>query len=268
MSGFIWHNGAFLPDGPVFTAHDRIRLGECVFGTILSIDGKLVHADLHLKKLEKNVEVFFGKVPLPTAGELNEAAHELLKRNNYTKGRHAVNIIVTRGASGAGIWPPENPGMQIIIRATPALVEFPPIRAIIAQTVRRNEGSPLSRIKCANYGENILALREAESKGANEAILLNNRGNISCATTSSLFAIIGGQLLTPPLSDGAQEGVTRKLIIEKFGAAEKILLPVDLAEAEGLYLVNSLRGAAPIVSLGGKPLPQPSLKIDKDFHVK
>ena len=52
----------------------------------------------------------------------------------------------------------------------------PPARAIVARGVRRNAGSPLSRLKTLGYLDNVLALREARDAGADEAILLNGEG--------------------------------------------------------------------------------------------
>ena len=144
---------------------------------------------------------------------------------------------------------------------------FPPVNAIIAKSVRRNEGSPLSQIKCGNYGENILAVYEAQEQGANEAILLNNQGRVTCASVASVFAVLGGALYTPPLSDGAQGGVTRRTLIERYGAVEKSLSSEDLFQSEGIYLANSLRGVVPVVSLDGRACPAPSLSIPADFHL-
>ena len=265
---FIWHNGHIRDDGPVFTAHDRMRLGECVFNTMLAIDGKMVHAALHFEKLLKNSSVLFGEWTTPAMGTLEAAAHELLHKNKFTKGRYAVNTIITRGASGNGLKTPEKPDMQIVMRALPVAGEFAPLHAVTAQNVRRNEGSPLSRIKCANYGENIIALREAEEKGANEAILLNNAGNVACATTANIAVILNGALVTPPMADGAQGGVTRALLMKKFPVTEQSITPAQLKNAQGIYLLNSLRGAAALLSLDGQTLASPIITIDKDFHLQ
>ncbi len=265
----IWHNGAFTDDTAIFTAHDRMRLGECVFNTMLAVNDTIIRATPHFEKLLNGAKIYWGETPAPpaTVDSLLKAGHDLLKRNGFLKGRHAVNTIITRGNFGNGIKPPENPHWQIVMRALPALDTFPPVHAIIAASACRNEGSPLSQIKCGNYGENILALREAMDKGANDAIMLNNKGRIACATTSNIFIVQDGKLVTPPLSEGAQNGITRKLVLERLNGLEKPLTPEDLHNAEGIYLTNSLRGVVPVISLDGQPLPPPSLGIDKDFHL-
>lgn len=264
----IWHNGRFIKDGPVLSIHDRIRLGEGVFCTALVIDGAIMHARAHLEKLRKNSKLFLGEWDAPGWEELHEAALGLLEKNDFLKGRYAFNAIITCGPAGNGIRTPEKPEPQILMRALPLAFPSAPVEAIIARSTRRNEGSPLSNIKCANYGDNILALREAAGKGANEAIMLSNAGNISCATTSNILIIQKGALWTPPLSDGCQNGITRGLAMERLGVQERSFRASELARAEGIYLINSLRGAVPVVSLDGAALPAPAIAIERDFHIQ
>jgi len=66
---------------------------------------------------------------------------------------------------------------------------------------RRNEHSPLSRIKALPYLDNVLALSEARAQGADDALMLNTGGTIACGTAANVFAIRGGRLETPPLRD-------------------------------------------------------------------
>lgn len=264
----LWHNGTFLEDAPVLGVHDRLRLGVGLFCTALAVDGAIMHARTHLEKLLKNAKFLLGEWNAPAWEDLHETGLELLRRNGFTAGRHAFNAIVTGGPGGNGIRPPENPEPQILMRALPLVLPSAPVEAVIARTVRRNEFSPLSAVKHAGYGDNILALREAEGRGANEAVLLSTAGNVSCATTSNILIAQDGALWTPPLSDGCQNGTTRGLAMERLGAREKSFTPEQLARAEGLYLINSLRGAVPVISLDGAPLPAPAITIERDFHIK
>ncbi len=268
MSDLIWHNGAFRPDEPVFFANDRLRIGEGVFNTILCLDGTLIHGHLHMKKLLRNSKIFTGEWEHPSSNDLESIARSLLAKNGFTKGRYAINTIITLGAGKGGIQTPDRPDIQIIMRAFPAPEIPSQIHAIIAQTTRRNEHSPLSQIKGPFYGDNILALREAAEKGANEAIMLNTSEKIACATTSNIVAILNGKLTTPPLNDGCQDGITRSLLMQKFEVIEQSMTPDDLYSSDGIYLLNSLRGAVPVLTLDGKTLSKPSITIDKDFHLE
>ncbi len=263
----LWHNGELKNDtDPLFPFADRIRLGDGVFDTMLAVEGKLIHPQLHFERLLHNASLLEIKVELSSSA-LEQIAQGLLTENNCVRSKYAVNTLIARGSGARGLMPPENPEPQIVMRAAPVPEDFPPVHAIIAETVRRNEGSPLSQIKSCNYGDNILALLEAREKGANEAIMLNNAGHVTCASASNIFMVRGGKLFTPPLSDGVLDGITRRLLIERYNVSEKSLTAQDLKTAEGLVLTNSIRGAVPISTLEGQTLSPPGLEIDKDFHL-
>lgn len=261
----IWHNGKFLEDGaPIFTLADRIRLGDGVYDTLLAVNGKALHAPRHRQRLLDGCAVLGIAADL---GTWEDDVRALLARNGQTQERFAVNTIISRGPAPRGLEIPGNPDIQIALRASAVADAYPPVRAVIANNVRRNEGSPLARIKSLQCGESILALTEAADKGANEGILLNNAGAVACASASNVFAVIEGRLVTPPLRDGAMAGVMRALLMEHVSAQERTLWPQDLLRAEALYLTNSVRGVTPVTSLNGKSYGPPTLPIDKDFGV-
>ena len=262
----IWHNGTFKDESAaILTASDRALRGDGVFDTALSINGRIAQGTQHFNRLIKHANTLNIKISA-TEKDLLETAQELLIENEFTKSRYAINTVITRGRSARGLSIAKDFHPQIIMRASPLPEEFPPIKAIIAQNMRRNEGSPLSQIKSINYGDNILAMIEAEKAGANEAIMLNNAGKMACATVGNIFITISGTLYTPPLSDGAMSGITRALLLKHHGAQEKSLTPDDLKTADALYITNSIRGMAAVTSLNGSPLPKAALNIPKDFH--
>lgn len=261
----IWLNGRFMQEAPVFLTNDRIRLGDGVFDTMLAVDSVAVHANEHFKRLLSHAAILKIKTDW-SVSDLKAAADGLLEQNKTRARKFAVNTIITRGPAERGLKLPENPSIQCVMSVSPAPAEFPPVHAVIV-SVRRNEGSPLSRIKSCNYGDNILALAEAGEKGANEAIMLNNRGNVACAAASNIFIVRDRKLLTPKLEDGALDGITRRNLIKKHSAAETSLTAADLASSQGIYLTSSVRGVVAVETLDGKKLPRPSLEIDKEFHL-
>jgi len=78
-----------------------------------------------------------------------------------------------------------------------------------------------------------------------EAIFLNEKDEVVEGSRTNIFARIGGQLVTPPLSSGALDGCLRRELIESGECAERVLTLSDLANAEEIYLGNSLRGLIP-----------------------
>lgn len=262
----IWHNSTFKKEEPIFSFNDRIRVGDGIFDTMLAIDAMPVHADLHFDRLLRHAAVLEIPVTLKFDAYLRNIK-SLFERNNYVNGRFVINTLVSRSSDERGLQVPENAKTQIAIRISRAPAEFPKLHAIIPQNVTRNEGSILSQVKSVNYGVMVMALQEAEKTGANEAVLLNNHGFVTCATSSNIFVVKGKRLYTPPLKDGVMDGVVRRLLIERYKAVEKSMKPAHLFGSDGVYLTNSIKGALPLRSLDGKKLPPPSLKIDKDFHL-
>lgn len=262
----IWHNGEFKPENtPVLQASDRALRGDGVFDTMLAIDGKPAHAGRHLKRLIDHAKRISIEIE-PSGIELETIIDSLIKQNALTDGKHAINTTITRGPSGRGLAISDTSATQIIIR-TSAVPDNPPeVRTIIAKNVKRNEQSPLANIKSLNYGDNILAMIEARALNANDAIMLNTKGKVACSTTGNIFVIEGGDLYTPPIEDGAMQGVTRALLMEKYGAKEETLEEDDIKNAEGLFISNAIRGLQPVHNLNGLQLEMQKPDIPDDFH--
>ena len=127
--------------------------------------------------------------------------------------------------------------------------------------IRRNEHSPLSQLKSLAYLDNILALREADAAGCDEAILLNTAGRIAGGSRSNLFLVLDGTVTTPPPSEGLLPGIARQTVLAlaaKHGipAREAALAPADLAKASEAFLTNSLLEVLPVTRLQDRALPE------------
>jgi branched-chain amino acid aminotransferase len=249
----VYINGTFCTED---TAHvavtDRgLTLGDGVFDTLLAVDGVPRDARAHFERLHRHAAV----IGLTADTALFAAlADRLLQENGFTAGRHAVRTTLTRGPGSRGLALPDPAAPTIIMRAAPVPPAPGPARVVIARTVRRNEGSPLSQIKALGYGDNIAAWREARDAGADDALLLNNAGNLACATASNVFVKIGDAWLTPPLADGAMDGVTRAHVLRDGFAREATVTAKDVERADELLLTNSINGrrAAFILNAGGR----------------
>jgi branched-subunit amino acid aminotransferase/4-amino-4-deoxychorismate lyase len=127
-------------------------------------------------------------------------------------------------------------------------------------SIRRNEHSPLSRIKSLAYLENILALGEAAAAGYDEAILLNTAGRIAAGSRSNLFLVLDGMVITPPPSEGLLPGIARHTVLAlaaKHGipAREMPVTPPDMARASEAFLTNSLLEVVPLTRLQDQLVP-------------
>jgi branched-subunit amino acid aminotransferase/4-amino-4-deoxychorismate lyase len=111
-------------------------------------------------------------------------------------------------------------------------------------------------VKSLNYLDNLLARRQAQEKGAGEALLLNTLGRLAEGSATNLFILRGGDLITPPLSEGALPGVTRQAVLQLatragFVVRELPLEPSALRAAGEAFLTNAIGGVLPLVAVDG-----------------
>lgn len=134
-------------------------------------------------------------------------------------------------------------------------------------SVRRNPIEALNpAMKASNLLNNALAAREAMAKGALEALMLNTRGEVAECAGSNVFIVKQGVLLTPPLSCGILEGITRAITLELAAALslrleERVISVEGVRSADEVFITSSLKEIVPIVRLddasisGGVPGP-------------
>jgi branched-chain amino acid aminotransferase len=211
----------------------------------------------HLARLREGARLLGLPVPVVDVGV---AVRDLLAANRLADA--AVRLTLTRGPGPRGLLPPAGPMPTLLITASPLPPAPEPVHAVVATVTRRNELSPLSRIKALGYLDQLLALREAQERGAEEALMLNTAWRLACGTTANLFLFFDGALLTPSLVEGALPGITRALVLELapglgIPARETPLEPAMLARAQEAFLTSSLRLLTPLASIEGRPLPAP-----------
>ncbi len=98
-------------------------------------------------------------------------------------------------------------------------------------TIRRNHPSALDpAIKSCNLLNNILAVREAQARGAEEALLLNDRGELAEGASTNVFVVKDGAVRTPPLAAGILAGITRDVL---FGLIRDLRLPSPRGAGSG-----------------------------------
>ena len=233
-----------------------LLLGDGLFETLRSRDGRVAGLPAHLERLRRGAEML--GIPLPDLA-LDAAVTETLVANGVDKGCAALRITLTRGAGPRGLVPPMEPKPTLMIAAfASAPPSDAPLKAVIAAT-RRNEQSPLAQLKTLNYLDNVLAKSEAEARGADDALLLNTAGRLACASAANLFLVRGRRLMTPPPGEGVLPGITRAEVIAlasdlDLAVTETPLEPDQLRSADEAFLTNSLMQIRPLVAVNDRPL--------------
>ncbi|MDP6602702.1 MAG: aminotransferase class IV [Rhodospirillales bacterium] len=228
-----------------------LLLGDGLFETIAVFGAKLRRLDRHFARLRGGARVI--GLPVPTDDEgLARALAETRNANEIVDG--LLRLTLTRGPALRGVLPAPGARPTLLITASPRDTASPsPARAVISTATRRNEHSPLSRLKTLNYLDNVIARREAEARGADEAILINTVGRLAETTVANLYVVIVGETLTPPVEDGALPGVVRAELLESGLAAERSLNPDAFRHASEAFTTNS-GGIRAIVAVDGRAI--------------
>jgi branched-chain amino acid aminotransferase len=235
----VWLNGALVPaaDARIDPADRGFTLGDGVFETVAVRAGAPVHLTRHLDRMAVGAAVLGLSCAWSQAAVL-QAIAALIDRAEPSP--NSLRITLSRGPAPRGLLPQPASRGTLLITGSAGIASADTLAAIICRGTRRNEASPLARIKSLNYLDSVLARMEAARSGAQDAVVLNTRGQIAGASAANLFAFIGGHLLTPPVADGALPGITRELLLERSGARQASLTPSDLHAADVLILTNSL----------------------------
>jgi branched-chain amino acid aminotransferase len=262
MEEIIYLNGDLIPHSQAkLSPFDHGFLyGYGLFETIRAYGGSIFRLDRHLARLHHAAGTL-GIAPRLTAFNLEKACYDVLKANNLAEARLRLTV-----SSGEGDITP-NPdicrGITVFIVAR-KLVPLPPESyergyAAVLSSWRRNSQSPLSRLKSTCYLENVLARQEAVSAGANEALLLNERGFVAEGSTTNIFMADGEMLVTSSTESGALPGITREAVLEL--AQSMGIMPVvrqvelgELLRADEAFLTNSILEIMPLTRLDDKPI--------------
>ena len=245
----IWLNGALVEEGDacVSPADHGFLVGDGVFETLRWYDGRPFDLDAHLARLAEGAATM--RITAPPPSGLARAAHAVVEANGLRDARMRITLTSGTGPPGLarGTGPP-----TVLIVALP-LVPWPPTSTAATSRLRRDDQSPLSGVKTVSLAESVAALAEARAAGADEALLLNSRGEVCEATTANVFLVHDGVAATPPLDAGCLGGITREHVLQ-LGAVERTLMPADIATAEEAFLTSSTREVQPLVAVDGRPV--------------
>ncbi len=235
--------------------------GDGVYETLRTYGGRPFEYGRHLRRLRASAERLGIRLAVDD-GELRRRLDELLLRAGNRES--FVRLIVTRGVGDCSYHfeRVQGPTVVLFVRAheTPSEDTYTQGLDVALASVRRNHPQALDpAIKAINLLNNVLAVREAQARGASEALLLNQQGELAEGASSNVFVVRGGRVSTPPLSAGILAGITRDVVIEVApGAGHAVCAETltlrDLQSADEAFITSSLKEVAPIRRLDGQPI--------------
>ncbi len=216
----VWMNGTLLRDDEArISIFDHgLVVGDGVFETIKVVGGRAFALTRHLDRLARSAAGL--GIPAPDLDQIRAGALAVIDASPAVP-LARMRITVTAGIGPLGSERGPSPLTAIVALAEQAApADFVDVAVV---PWPRNERGALSGLKTTSYGENVRALAYAAEHGGSEAIFGNTVGNLCEGTGTNIFVVLGGRLITPPLSAGCLAGVTRALVIEWVGAAEETI---------------------------------------------
>lgn len=227
--------------------------GRGVFTTLAIYNSEPFLWSKHWQRLTSHAQKLAVDYTGCTEKGVGDALRKLIAVNQVKEGRARV-IMLAR--SGRDFWKMKTPGTKktdlLIMTGESQKVSANGL-SLAVSPYRVNTVSPLSGVKSLNYLDHVLSWEEAQSRDFDEAVVLNERGEIVSATTANLFWAKDGTIHTPTLSTGALAGITRECVIE---IANKHFIPLlegiyeitDLTDADEIFLTSSSLGVAPVTT--------------------
>ncbi|MGC1511412.1 MAG: branched-chain-amino-acid transaminase [Acidimicrobiales bacterium] len=264
-----WLNGSLIPaaEASVPVLDHGLLYGDGVFEGIRFYHRRAFRLAAHLRRLTDSARALALELPMDAAA-LSAAIAEVIAAAPWESGY--LRLVVTRGTGALGLDPRScaKPSIFIIADTLRLMPEqgHRGARLIIAATRRLGADGLDPRIKSLNYLNPILARLEANHAGADEAIMLNAAGRVAEGTADNVFIVRDHRLLTPPVTEGALDGVTRALMLELARAAgiesaERPLSPYDLYTADECFLTGTAAELVPVAEIDGRPLRQCPVQI-------
>ncbi|HZS17321.1 MAG TPA: branched-chain-amino-acid transaminase [Candidatus Udaeobacter sp.] len=235
--------------------------GDGIFEGIRFYNGRVFRLEEHLLRLWDSARSICLEIPM-TMQEMTDAVLETIRQNRLHDGY--IRLVVTRGIGNLGLNPMQcKCPSVIIIAATIALYHEDFYRkglTIVTCATRRTNPAALNpAVKSLNYLNNVMARVEANLAGADEALMLNDEGNVAECTADNVFVVKHGQIFTPPVTAGALRGITRAVVFEiaaELGVKvrETNITRHDVFVADECFLTGTAAEIVPVVKADGRSI--------------
>ena len=240
----VFFNGELLVENDIEISsfYRAINYGDGFFESIKIINSIPINLSLHLNRIRHSLNVLH-----MTNKYISEdiVCHikDLIKSNQILYGSLKINI----SRSGNGKYLPNNFTSNILITTKKGLSykQNNSISICLFSDEYKSRGL-LSSLKSSNSLIYILGTIYAESKGFENALILNDNNNVIEATNSNIFIVKNNKISTPPIKDGCVDGVMRKWITNNENIHIKSVSINEIYDSEEIFICNTISGITPV----------------------
>lgn len=254
----VWIDGSIVDgsEARISVFDHGLLYGDGVFEGIRVRAGRVFRLDQHLARLAYGAKAIALTLPYSLAeirAIVTDTVAALGEPESY------VRLVITRGEGPLGVDPLTCPQAKLFCIAAKIALFGDEQRAqglnMITSSWRRPSPDMLDPcVKSLNYLNPVMAKLEARQRGADEALLLNNRSVIAEAAVANIFLVHGSRLSTPPTSDGCLDGINRRAVLELapglgLQPCERSLTRADVFSADEMFMTGSGAGVIAVRSL-------------------
>lgn len=238
--------------------------GKGIFTTVAIIDKQPFLWEKHWRRLKENAAKINLDISAFSEERIKISLAETIEKNDCSKGRARITFF---DESASRTWNFESKKSMSFSITTADFQKTKNDLRLTVSPYEINSKSPLAGVKSCNYLEKILALEEAKSRGFDEAIQLNERGNIVSACMANVFWLKNENLFTPLLETGCLRGTTREFLLENFDVTE-VESPVEvLFDCDAVFLTSAGIGVVQIAEFETRRFAQKFREITEITNI-
>jgi branched-chain amino acid aminotransferase len=249
MDSLILHNGRIVPlaEATLSPGQAGLLSGWGVFTTLRVYRGQPFEFHRHWLRMERDA-TRLGVDLVYREEQVRAQIVGLARANQRLEGMGRVWFV----RNGGGLWSDrrDRPATDLLV-FTRELVTWPASHRLMLRENAVCSGGVLAGAKILSWAQNTLLLERAHSEGFDDALLVNEKGELAECTSANVFVVRAGKVLTPPLSSGCLPGVTREVLLEVAPQAgieitEQVLTTDDLSSADEVFIGSTTREVAPV----------------------
>ena len=259
----IWLDGQLLDESEAkISVFDHgLLYGDGIFEGIRCYNGRVFRLVEHVERLFLSARAILLDMPW-TEQEVCDIVCDTIRANGLRDAY--IRLVVTRGSGGLGLNPYlcARPSMFCIaasIQLYPEEYYEKGLELITCSTRRPSHATLSPQVKSLNYLNNIMAKVECIKAGVMEGIMLNDAGTVAECTGDTIFIVKKGVIVTPKITDGALDGITRGVIFdlcERFDIEliEDTITRYDVYTADEVFLTGTAAEVIPVVKVDDRPI--------------
>ena len=258
MPELAYINGRILniQDAQVPIEDRGYQFGDAVYEFITSYNGKMFYLEEHLDRLERSMHGL--AFPPISRQEIKEAVGRIFDRAKYP--RAGIYLQVSRGVAPRTHAFPEDCRPQLImtvraIEEKPLLQRQNGVTAITVEDIRWGRCD----LKTVQLLPNVLAKQKAIDAGVYDAVFVSDEKIVREATSSNVFVVMDGIVVTHPLTSAILPGITRRIVLDlcrELGILfeERFFQIDEMLAADEVFLTGTTTEVLPLVEVDGKPI--------------